>query len=262
MTETLRRWGVTPGTRVVLYDDVGQIRHAIRGYWLLRLYRFPADRVHVLDGGLPLWLAEGRPARPPSSSRRGRRRPSRSANATRRWSPPRTRSWPGAVRRRPPGGRTRILDVRRADEYLGVEVASARSGHDPRRAAPRLHRLPGPGRSAAARAGVALAAGGDRRGPGAIFAPRTARAACGQPWLWFVPHELAGLAGGPQLRASQAPVHGANTGKHQDLPRREVRRAIGSSSTSTRPGRWAIRGYWMLRLPGIRPGASTSSMAG
>jgi len=29
--------------RIVLYDDAGQGRHAIRGYWLLRLYRFPSD---------------------------------------------------------------------------------------------------------------------------------------------------------------------------------------------------------------------------
>ncbi len=52
------RWA--PGSRVVFYDDAGQGRFAIRGYWLLRLYRFPADRVHVLDGGLSVWQADGR----------------------------------------------------------------------------------------------------------------------------------------------------------------------------------------------------------
>jgi thiosulfate/3-mercaptopyruvate sulfurtransferase len=52
---------VAAGDRVIFYDDAGQNRHAIRGYWFLRLYRFPADRVHVLDGGLSAWQAEGRP---------------------------------------------------------------------------------------------------------------------------------------------------------------------------------------------------------
>ena len=49
-----------PGARIVFYDDVGQNRHAIRGYWLLRLYRFPKERLHVLDGGLGYWIEEGR----------------------------------------------------------------------------------------------------------------------------------------------------------------------------------------------------------
>jgi thiosulfate/3-mercaptopyruvate sulfurtransferase len=44
---TLRRWGVRPGDRIVFYDDEGQNRHAIRGYWLLSLYRFPRQRPTV-----------------------------------------------------------------------------------------------------------------------------------------------------------------------------------------------------------------------
>src|SRR5271157_5940972 len=56
--EALVRWGVAPGDRVVFYDDAGQNRHAIRGYWLLRLYGFPRERVHVLDGGLGAWREE------------------------------------------------------------------------------------------------------------------------------------------------------------------------------------------------------------
>ena len=49
----LRNWRVGEGDRIVFYDDVGMNRQAIRGYWLLRLYRFPPDRVHILDGRVP-----------------------------------------------------------------------------------------------------------------------------------------------------------------------------------------------------------------
>jgi len=59
--EALARWDVAPGSRIVFYDDAGQGRHAIRGYWLLRLYGFPRERLHVLDGGLAFWQNERRP---------------------------------------------------------------------------------------------------------------------------------------------------------------------------------------------------------
>ena len=38
----LRRWGVGEGDRIVFYDDIGLNRRP-RGYWLLRLYRYPKD---------------------------------------------------------------------------------------------------------------------------------------------------------------------------------------------------------------------------
>lgn len=50
--------GVSNDTRVVFYDQKG-VNSAPRGWWLFRL--FGHDRVAVLDGGLPRWLAEGRP---------------------------------------------------------------------------------------------------------------------------------------------------------------------------------------------------------
>ena len=55
----LRRWRVGAGDRIVFYDDVGLNRQAIRGYWLMRLYGFPTERLHILDGGLDacaLWV--------------------------------------------------------------------------------------------------------------------------------------------------------------------------------------------------------------
>ncbi|MBX5453014.1 MAG: sulfurtransferase [Acidobacteriia bacterium] len=50
--------GVSNTTRVVFYDQKG-LSTAARGWWLMGL--FGHDRAFVLDGGLPKWVAEGRP---------------------------------------------------------------------------------------------------------------------------------------------------------------------------------------------------------
>jgi len=128
---SLRSWGVHPGDRIVFYDDVGQNRHAIRGYWLLRLYRFPRERLHVLDGGLGYWIKEGRPttaepfvaAAVRETEPLGERDDSLIATADQML------AW--SKESSPAGGPTRLLDVRRLDEYLGREASSARSGRIP-----------------------------------------------------------------------------------------------------------------------------------
>lgn len=51
--------GVSNDHRVVFYDQKG-IFSAARGWWLMRL--FGHAQVAVLDGGLPKWQREGRPA--------------------------------------------------------------------------------------------------------------------------------------------------------------------------------------------------------
>ena len=56
-TQEVRRLGITPESMVVLYDNQG-IYSAPRAWWILR--SMGLDNVFVLDGGLPLWLAEGR----------------------------------------------------------------------------------------------------------------------------------------------------------------------------------------------------------
>jgi len=53
-----RAMGVGDGHQVVVYDTAG-IYSAARVWWLFRLMGKPD--VAVLDGGLPKWLAEGRP---------------------------------------------------------------------------------------------------------------------------------------------------------------------------------------------------------
>jgi thiosulfate/3-mercaptopyruvate sulfurtransferase len=51
--------GVSNASRMVLYDQKG-LASAARGWWLMGL--FGHDNAAVLDGGLPKWLKEGRPA--------------------------------------------------------------------------------------------------------------------------------------------------------------------------------------------------------
>jgi len=55
--ETLGRWGITPDTHVVAYDDQGGANAAARLWWLLR--SLGHARVQLVDGGLPALIAAG-----------------------------------------------------------------------------------------------------------------------------------------------------------------------------------------------------------
>ncbi|MGH6990383.1 MAG: sulfurtransferase, partial [Stellaceae bacterium] len=52
------RLGIGNDDRVVVYDSAG-LGGAARVWWMFRA--FGHDQVAILDGGLPKWLAEGRP---------------------------------------------------------------------------------------------------------------------------------------------------------------------------------------------------------
>jgi thiosulfate/3-mercaptopyruvate sulfurtransferase len=54
----MRKLGIGDGNRVVVYDAHG-LMSAPRVWWTLRVFGHPD--VAILDGGLPKWLAEGRP---------------------------------------------------------------------------------------------------------------------------------------------------------------------------------------------------------
>lgn len=54
--EDMRRLGINNDSRVVIYDDVGNTS-AARAWWMLR-WAGKTD-VHLLDGGLKAWIAEG-----------------------------------------------------------------------------------------------------------------------------------------------------------------------------------------------------------
>ena len=51
--------GIGQNDRIVVYDN-SPTRNASRGWFMLR--HFGADRVAILDGGFPKWIAEGRPS--------------------------------------------------------------------------------------------------------------------------------------------------------------------------------------------------------
>ena len=55
-SRVLSRWGWTPQTRVVAYDDAGGALAASRLWWMIRLV---GGQAAVLDGGINAWTAEG-----------------------------------------------------------------------------------------------------------------------------------------------------------------------------------------------------------
>lgn len=54
----MRRLGIGDGQTIVVYDGVG-LYSAARVWWMFRA--MGVEQVHVLDGGLPKWRAEGHP---------------------------------------------------------------------------------------------------------------------------------------------------------------------------------------------------------
>ncbi len=56
---TLGRWGITPRSDVVIYDDQGGANAAARAWWMLRAVGHA--RVAILDGGFPAAEAAGLP---------------------------------------------------------------------------------------------------------------------------------------------------------------------------------------------------------
>jgi len=63
--------GVGTEDFVVVYDSTGMASAAVRVWWMFRV--FGHENVAVLDGGLPKWLAEGRPVESgPASAHRSK----------------------------------------------------------------------------------------------------------------------------------------------------------------------------------------------
>ncbi len=115
--------GVAADQRIVVYDTVG-LRSSARAWWMFRAMGAP--HVRVLDGGLPRWLAEGRPvesgpaAPPPAAAFAPTLRPELVADLD-------------AVRAALRDGR-QVLDARAADRFDGRAPeprAGLRSGHMP-----------------------------------------------------------------------------------------------------------------------------------
>jgi thiosulfate/3-mercaptopyruvate sulfurtransferase len=191
----LRRWRVGEGDRVVFYDDVGLNRQAIRGYWLLRLYRYPADRLHILDGGIEAWRRAGHETTkevPEPDLADALRKPAALGErddaliATYE----QVLAWSGEAAE--PDGPTRILDVRTAAEWVGTDLRARQGGHIPgarQRCFVDLLTEEGTFRPVDEMVSLVRASGADPAEVRATYCQGGVRAAL----VWFVLHELAGF---------------------------------------------------------------------
>jgi thiosulfate/3-mercaptopyruvate sulfurtransferase len=190
----LRGWRVGEGDRIVFYDDVGLNRQAIRGYWLLRLYRFPADRLHTLDGGIAAWRRAGGETTkdlPEADLADARRMPvtleERDDALIATYDE--VRAWSREASK--PDGPTRILDVRTAAEWVGADLRAERGGHIPgarQRCFVDLLTDDGTFRTVDEMVSLVRASGADPEQIRATYCQGGVRAAL----VWFVLHELAG----------------------------------------------------------------------
>jgi thiosulfate/3-mercaptopyruvate sulfurtransferase len=116
--------GVGDDTRVVVYDGSGTNLSAPRAWWMFRV--FGHERVAVLDGGMKLWRAEGRPVE------RGTVMPE-AASFTPRLAPALVRDM-AAVRAAVASGDAQVVDMRPAGRFAGRDPeprAGLRSGSIP-----------------------------------------------------------------------------------------------------------------------------------
>jgi thiosulfate/3-mercaptopyruvate sulfurtransferase len=192
----LRRWRVGEGDRIVFYDDVGLNRQAIRGYWLLRVYGFPKDRLHVLDGGIEAWRRAGRPTTtdvPEPDLADALRQPVQLAERDESLiaSYDEVLDWSNESAR-DDDAPTRVLDVRTANEYVGADLRARRGGHIPgarHRCFVDLLTDEGTFRPVDEMLALIRASGADPSQIRATYCQGGVRAAL----VWFVLHELAGF---------------------------------------------------------------------
>ncbi|HEY8261693.1 MAG TPA: 3-mercaptopyruvate sulfurtransferase [Methylosinus sp.] len=122
-SSAVRKLGLGDGMRVVVYDSLG-LFSAPRLWWTLRV--FGASEVSILDGGLPAWIAEGRPLEEGAQTRQPRHFTARLdhglvADAQ-------------DVRKALADGSAQVVDVRSAERFRGAVAEprpGLRSGHMP-----------------------------------------------------------------------------------------------------------------------------------
>jgi thiosulfate/3-mercaptopyruvate sulfurtransferase len=123
---TLRRWGVSDDSTLVLYDD-SRGALAARLYYLLALYGFDLGRVKILDGGAQEWTAFNELSKEAVTHQPG--------NVTLRPADPKlsvewTAVYDDVVSRRDPS--VVLVDARPRDMYTGAVVRHAvQAGHIP-----------------------------------------------------------------------------------------------------------------------------------
>ena len=115
--------GIGNDTMVVAYDTAG-LMSAARPWWMFRI--FGHDKVAVLDGGLPKWLAEGRPVATGPAAPQKR-------NFVARFRPQLVRDADAVLANVASGGE-QLVDARSAGRFAGSEPeprAGLRGGHVP-----------------------------------------------------------------------------------------------------------------------------------
>ncbi len=124
MTARVRALGIDADSRVVVYDN-SPVHSAARGWWMLRLYGV-GKSVAILDGGLPKWVAEGRPTQSGAV-------PTAAGNAVARRDSGSVRSKADMIAN-VASGAEQVLDARGAGRFTGVEKEprpGMASGHIP-----------------------------------------------------------------------------------------------------------------------------------
>ncbi|MDP1631596.1 MAG: 3-mercaptopyruvate sulfurtransferase [Caulobacter sp.] len=119
----VRRLGLGDGSRLVIYDQFG-LRSAARVWWAFRAMGH--GEVAVLDGGLPKWIAEGRPVEDDAPHPRER-------HFTSRFNSDLVRDL-DQVKRALANGHEQLVDARPAGRFTGDQPeprAGLRGGHMP-----------------------------------------------------------------------------------------------------------------------------------
>ena len=122
-SSAMRKLGLGDGMHMVVYDAHGLFA-AARVWWMLRA--FGVDDVRILEGGLPKWVAEGRPLEEGAPERQPRRFTARLDHGA--------VASLAQVREALAGGATQVVDARPADRFAGDAPeprAGLRSGHMP-----------------------------------------------------------------------------------------------------------------------------------
>jgi thiosulfate/3-mercaptopyruvate sulfurtransferase len=122
-SSAVRKLGLGDGMRIVVYDSLG-LFSAPRLWWTLRV--FGASEISILDGGLPAWIAEGRPLEEGAQKRQPRHFTARLdhglvADAQ-------------DVKKALADGSAQVVDVRSAERFRGAVAEprpGLRSGHMP-----------------------------------------------------------------------------------------------------------------------------------
>ncbi|MFT4253742.1 MAG: 3-mercaptopyruvate sulfurtransferase [Caulobacter sp.] len=119
----VRKLGLGDGSRIVVYDSTG-ILPAARVWWNFRVMGH--EDVAVLDGGLPKWIAEGRPLEDgPAAPQERHFTPRLQADLVRSFE---------QIKRNLETGREQVIDARAAPRFKGEAAeprAGLKSGHIP-----------------------------------------------------------------------------------------------------------------------------------